>query len=84
MKQKRYSAASSHEQKLNEYYQNTIPDYYTAFEHFLYLTNPTRGKHTTKNNIIKHYNAGTLGTLLKNYDPIAFNVSKQREFTIVD
>lgn len=68
---------TSHEKKLNEHYFNTVIDYYSAFELFEYLTNKSRGKcATTKNNIIKHYNAGTLGTLLKKYDPIAFNLSK--------
>lgn len=68
--------AKNHEQKLNELYADTIQDYYAAFEKFEYLTNKNRGKHTTKSNIISHYNNGTLGTLLRRYDPIAFNVSK--------
>lgn len=68
---------TKHETKLNALYQDTIPDYVTAFEKFDYMTVRSRGKHTTRNNIIKHYNAGTLGTLLKRYDPMAFNVSKQ-------
>lgn len=62
--------------KLNELYADIVRDYYEAFEMFEYMTNKSRGKHTTKQNIIKHYNNGTLGTLLKNYDPIAFNVQK--------
>lgn len=68
--------ASKHEQHLNELYSDTIPSYYSAFVQFEYLTNKNRGKHTTKANIINHYNKGTLGTLLRRYDPIAFNVSK--------
>ena len=67
---------NNHEAVLNEYYSEAISDYQTAFEQFEYLTAKSRGKHTTKDNIIKNYNAGTLGTLLKKYDPIAFNVSK--------
>lgn len=68
---------TKHEAKLNELYADTIPDYVTAFDKFDYMTNKSRGKYTTRNNIIKHYNAGTLGTLLKKYDPVAYNVSKR-------
>lgn len=64
------------ETRLNDLYADTVQDYCQAFEMFEYMTNKSRGKHTTKQNIIKHYNNGTLGTLLKNYDPIAFNVQK--------
>lgn len=67
---------TKHEKRLNELYSETIHDYYSAFEKFDYMTVKSRGKHTTKSNIINHYNAGTLGTLLKQYDPIAFQVSK--------
>jgi len=66
--------ATEIEKHLNEVYSDTIPDYCTAFQHFDYLTVKSRGKHTTRQNIIKHYNAGTLGKLLRQYDPIAFNV----------
>ncbi len=68
--------AKSHEQKLNELYSDIIQDYHSAFEKFDYLLNKNRWKHTTRNNIISHYNKGKLGTLLRKYDPIAFNVSK--------
>ena len=62
------------EKSLNEHYSEVIPDYFTAFEKFDYMTSKDRNKRTTKHNIISHYNKGTLGTLLKKYDTIAYNV----------
>lgn len=62
--------AKQKEKMLNDYYME-MPES-RAIDEFEYLTNPSRGEHTTINNIRKQYRNGKLGTLLKKYDPIAF------------
>lgn len=63
-----------YEAYLNGLYSETCYDYTTAINEFDYLTVKSRGNHTTRENIIKHYNNLQLGALLRKYDPIAFNV----------
>lgn len=62
--------AKQKEEMLNWYYSE-IPES-RAVDELEYLTIPSRGEHTTINNIRKQYRVGKLGTLLKKYDPIAF------------
>jgi len=61
------------EQKLNRIYSEMYSED-DAVESLIYLTNKSRGKHTTEANIRKQYRNGKLGTLLRRLDPIAFNV----------
>lgn len=63
-----------YERHLNDVYSETCYDYVTALDVFDYITVRSRGTHTTRENIIKHYNNQKLGSLLRKYDPIAFNV----------
>lgn len=52
-------------------------DLYTqeqALDNFLYLANRSRVNCTTSNGINAAFANHTLGTLLRKYDPIAFNV----------
>lgn len=64
----------SKEQKMNEIYSSCYSED-EAVETLIYLTSKNRsGGHTTEANIRKQYRKGRLGTLLKKYDPIAFNV----------
>ena len=72
---KKAITAAAHEAKLNQ----TFADSYSesqAIDNFIYLTNKSRGKHTTVKAIRTAHNNQELGTLLRKYDPIAFNVSK--------
>lgn len=71
MKNKTKKAYEAH---LNELYEQTCYDYCTAISEFDYMTVKSRGRHTTRANIINHYNKQQLGALLRKYDPIAFNV----------
>jgi hypothetical protein len=63
--------AAQHEKHLNELYADTM-GYEQAQEEFCYLNN---GK-IKPSTIATAYHNHTLGTLLRKYDPIAFNVSK--------
>ena len=67
------SVRSEFETYLNNLYEDTISDVTTALEKFDYLTAPNRKNRTTKSVIIGHYQNEQLGSLLKKYDPIAFN-----------
>jgi hypothetical protein len=72
---KKTITAAAHEKRLNQ----TFADNYSeaqAVDNFIYLTNSNRGKHTTVKAIRTAHNNQELGTLLRKYDPIAFNVSK--------
>lgn len=62
----------SKEQRLNISFSECY-SFDEALEKFIYLSVSGRaGGCTTKANIIQSYLDGTLGTLLKNYDPVAF------------
>lgn len=63
-----------HEQHLNELYKDTYSRD-QAFDNFEYLTNKKRMNFIMPWNLWNHIDRGTLGTLLRKYDPIAFNVS---------
>jgi hypothetical protein len=58
---------------LNNLYDDELSDVNAALEKFDYLTSPKRQNHISKGFIIGHYQTATLGSLLKKYDPIAFN-----------
>jgi hypothetical protein len=60
------------EQKLNDLFSSCY-SVDEALDNFIYLTNKSRGKHTTEQNIIIQYHNRKLGSLLKRLDPIAFN-----------
>lgn len=68
---------SAYEKYLNDLYRDTFRDYDEADENFNYLI---KGKARNNlfggipNKLIRHYNAGTLGTLLRLNDPIAFSI----------
>jgi hypothetical protein len=62
----------AYEEHLNQLYA----EYYSseqAVDLFEYMTNKSRGAHTTPSNIVSCAENHTLGTLLRKYDPIAFN-----------
>lgn len=62
---------------LNDLYKATLRSYYDANEQFNYLIKGKARSNTfggIPNKLIRHYNAGTIGTLIRNNDPIAFNV----------
>jgi hypothetical protein len=42
-------------------------------EMFIYLTNKNRGAHVTERTLIKKYQYGGIGELLRRYDPIVYN-----------
>lgn len=60
------------EQHLNATYSE-IYTQENAIDNFIYLTSRQRSKRTTESHIIKCYSNGTLGSLLRRLDPIAFN-----------
>lgn len=63
------------EKRLNELFS----DYYDedeVVEELIYLTSKERATRTTENHIRKCYRNGTLGTLLKRLDPIAYNAEE--------
>lgn len=63
----------AYEAYLNELYADMYANT-EAIDNFLYLTNKTRGKHTTIKAIeVAHCNH-MLGALLRKFDTIAFNV----------
>jgi len=59
------------EQRLNKLFSEcfTMEE---ALDNLIYLTNKSRGKSTSESHIIKCYVNGTLGSLLKRLDLIAF------------
>lgn len=72
---KKATTPAQHEQYLNELYADNYSES-QAMDSFVYLANKSRGKHTTEAAIRNAYHNHTLGTLLRKYDPVAFNVSK--------
>ena len=62
------------ERHLNALYADMY-SYEQAKNEFMYLTVPARGNHTTMRNLDFCINTRSLGSLLRRYDPIAFNVS---------
>lgn len=63
------------ERYLNELYFDIYSEG-QAIDNFIYLTNKSRGAHTTEAHIRKCYNRRELGSLLRRLDPIAFQTSK--------
>lgn len=68
-----------YEQYLNKLYKATTGDYHEAQERFGYLAKTKLPKHRLFGGVIhpaviKHYNAGKLGTMQRKFDPIGFNV----------
>ena len=65
--------------KTKETYENYLNDHYDSvgFEstcrQLIYLTNPDRGKHISNSVLEKWIGFKRAGTLLRKYDPIAFN-----------
>lgn len=59
------------EQQLNQSLSESYSEE-EAVDRFIYLTNPSRGKHTTEINLQNCYHNCTLGTLLRRLDPTAF------------
>lgn len=68
----KFKTAKQKEEYLNALYFDIYSEE-QAVESFIYLTNKSRGKATTENNIRNHYKRRELGTLLRKFDPIAFN-----------
>ena len=62
----------SKEQELNRIYSETFTEE-QIIDNFIYLTNKSRGKHTTVSHLKKCYYTNKIGSLLKRLDPIAFN-----------
>ena len=63
--------AKQKEQAVNQMYSDMSLD--SMLENFIYLTNKSRGKHTTESNLTKQHQNNKLGTLLKKLDSIAYN-----------
>jgi len=68
----KFSTLKQKEAHLNALYKDAFSED-QAVDNFIYLTNKSRGKHTTEANIRNCAVNGTLGTLLRKLDPIAFN-----------
>lgn len=62
-----------YEEYLNDLYSSVF-DADSAVDKFIYMTVPSRGDHLSEEEIQGHFYNNTLGTMLKEYDPIAFNV----------
>lgn len=62
------------EAHLNELYADAYSQQ-QALDNFIYLANNSRHKSTTSERINEAYANRTLGSLLRAYDPIAFNVA---------
>lgn len=62
-----------YEEYLNDLYSQ-IFDADSAVDKFIYMTVPSRGNHLSEEEIQGHAYGNTLGTMLREYDPIAFNV----------
>jgi hypothetical protein len=62
----------TNESNLNNRYSDIFTEDETV-ERLIYLTNKSRGQHTTENAIRKAYRDNKVATLLKKYDPIAYN-----------
>ena len=68
---------SAYQEYLNDYYKDTLRDYHEADQRFNYLIKGKARKSLfggIPNKLIRHYNGGTIGTLLRASDPVAFNV----------
>ena len=63
------------EKHLNQLYADIFSEE-QAVEQFEYMINKSRGKHTTISAIRVAHTNHELGSLLKKYDPIAFNSSE--------
>lgn len=63
-----------HEQHLNELYKDAYSES-QAYDQFEYLCNKQRKHFIIPRTLRNHINRGSLGTLLRKYDPIAFNTS---------
>lgn len=63
----------NYEAYLNELYFDSYSES-QAFDNFEYLTNKSRGKSISKSKLMQAYHARELGTILRKYDPIAFQV----------
>ena len=72
MKNKRTPA--QHERHLNAIYADAFSEE-QAVDQFIYLTSKQRKKRTTEANIRQQFRNHQLGTLLRKFDPIAFNTS---------
>lgn len=68
----KFTTAAAKEKYLNALYFDAYSEE-QAVENFIYLTNKSRGKHTTERNIRNAHQRRELGTLLRRLDPIAFN-----------
>jgi len=64
----------NHEKYLNELYADMYSEE-QAQDEFAYLTNRSRGKYTTRNAISVAHANHELGSLLRKFDPIAFECS---------
>lgn len=68
----KYKNLKAKEKHLNELYADCFSES-EAIDNFIYLTNKSRSKHTTEKNILNSFINHELGTLLRKYDPTAFN-----------
>ena len=67
-----FKTLSQKEKHLNKLYKDVYSEE-QAVDNFIYLTSKQRNKRTTEANIRNCAVNGTLGTLLRKFDPIAFN-----------
>ena len=71
----KFTTQKAKEKHLNALYADIYSEQ-EAMDNFIYLTNKNRsGGHTTEKNIRTCFYNHTLGSLLRKYDPIAFNCS---------
>lgn len=63
------------EERLNRMYSEEY-SWEQAKDALIYLTNPSRGKHTSEYKLLMAYKKGTLGSMLKRLDSVAFYCAK--------
>jgi hypothetical protein len=65
-----------HEDYLNSYYSDNLSEDQVV-DGLIYLTNKSRGEYISEDELRAAYHNRTIGAVLKEYDPISFNVSKR-------
>ena len=63
------------ENYLNEFYATRYSKK-KIVDHLAYFTDKNRGEHTNEKTIRHHHDNHTIGTLIRKYDPVAFECTK--------
>lgn len=69
---------SKTEKSLNDYFDETF-EYNELIEKFIYLTNKQRGDAISLKRLKNYILSKEVGTMLRKYDPIAFNTQYQED-----